>query len=285
MSIVSDYHGKDTRSRAMGIHQTSVYMGTIAGGFFAGLIGQYYGWRWSFVVFGGLGIVLGFVLQKFLIEPQRGAADLAPLHTAAPSFLEFLRTVASTPTLLLLMGAFLCANFVAVVLLSWMPKFLYDKFHMGLAAAGLTATLFVQLASMAGSPLGGWLADRLRQRSPRGRMSGPVYGSRLRGSVRSVVRAYAIGWLGNLRADCLGLFQRTVRRKYLGVCTGRGSSGSPRRDGWLHERDWLGRRRLRTASDRHDRAAAQSELRHSFDFGSVPGCGRAVAGRNFLFRG
>ena len=52
----------------------------------------------------------------------------------------------------------MCANFVAVVLLSWMPKFRYDRFHMGLATAGLTATLFVQLASMAGAPVGGWLA-------------------------------------------------------------------------------------------------------------------------------
>jgi MFS family permease len=68
------------------------------------------------------------------------------------------------------MGAFMCANFVAVVLLSWMPKFLYDKFGMGLAMAGLTATIFVQLASMAGSPVGGWLADTLRRRTPRGRM-------------------------------------------------------------------------------------------------------------------
>ena len=35
MSLVSDYHGKRTRSRAIGIHPTSVYVGTIAGGFFA----------------------------------------------------------------------------------------------------------------------------------------------------------------------------------------------------------------------------------------------------------
>ena len=35
MSLVSDYHGKATRSKAIGIHQTSVYIGTIAGGFFA----------------------------------------------------------------------------------------------------------------------------------------------------------------------------------------------------------------------------------------------------------
>jgi nitrate/nitrite transporter NarK len=37
--------------------------------------------------------------------------------------------------------------------------------------SGLTATIFVQLASMAGSPLGGWLADILRGRTPGGRMA------------------------------------------------------------------------------------------------------------------
>ena len=181
MSLISDYHGRDTRSRAMGLHQTSVYVGTIGGGFFAGLIGQYYGWRLSFIVFGGLGVLLGFVLNRFLVEPVRGAADVADVvKTAGPttaavssrglSLPAFLRLVARTPTLLCLMGAFMCANFVAVVLLSWMPKFLYDKFHMGLAMAGLTATIFVQLASMAGAPVGGWLADMWRKRTPRGRL-------------------------------------------------------------------------------------------------------------------
>jgi MFS family permease len=52
-----------------------------------------------------------------------------------------------------------------------MPKFLYDQFGMSLAMAGLTATLFVQLASLAGAPLGGWLADAWRRRSPGGRMA------------------------------------------------------------------------------------------------------------------
>ena len=170
MSLVSDYHGPDTRSRAIGIHQTSVYVGTIAGGFFAGLIGQYYGWRWSFVVFGGLGILLGFVLTKFLKEPRRGASEqggsaIAPADTGAA-----MRLVWTSPTVLLLMGAFLCANFVAVVLLSWMPKFLYDRYHMGLAMAGLTATVYVQLASLLGSLCGGWLADALAKRTPRGRI-------------------------------------------------------------------------------------------------------------------
>ncbi|MES1261985.1 MAG: MFS transporter [Acidobacteriota bacterium] len=168
MSLVSDYHGPATRSRAIGIHQTSVYIGTIAGGFFAGLIGQVYGWRWSFVVFGGLGILLGFALNRWLREPRRGQADGA-VAVRLP-VREALRVVWTSPGALLLMGAFCCANFVAVVLLTWMPKFLFDRFHMSLAMSGLTATIFVQLASMCGSVTGGWVADKWRARTPGGRM-------------------------------------------------------------------------------------------------------------------
>src|SRR5215831_12786212 len=49
-------------------------------------------------------------------------------------------------------------------------SFLDDKIHMTLAMAGFTATVFVQLASMLGSPAGGWLADALRRRSAGGRL-------------------------------------------------------------------------------------------------------------------
>jgi len=175
-SLISDYHGASTRSRALGFHQTAVYLGTIGGGFFAGLIGQHYGWRLSFVVFGGLGVLLGLVLQRLLVEPVRGASDARPAGSAGPAdprqvgFGGFLRLAARTPTFLCLLGAFMCANFVAVVLLTWMPKFLYDRFHLPLAMAGLTATIFVQLASLAGAVCGGWLADVWGRRSARARI-------------------------------------------------------------------------------------------------------------------
>lgn len=165
MSLISDYHGPATRSRAIGAHQTSVYIGTIAGGFFAGLIGQHYGWRWSFIVFGGLGILLGLVLNRHLHEVgrTRTSAHVGPLQ-------ETLRSILEQPAARLLLAAFFCANFVAVVLLTWMPKFLFDRFHMTLAMSGLTATIYVQLASMLGAVCGGWLADRWRAQRLGGRM-------------------------------------------------------------------------------------------------------------------
>jgi MFS family permease len=176
MSLLSDYHGRQTRSRAMGTHQTSVYVGTIAGGFFAGLIGQHYGWRLSFVVFGGCGLLLSFVLSTLLQEPIRGAADLADVGATVDaaahhiSARESIRIIVGTPTMLLCMAAFMCENFTTMVLFTWLPMLLYSKFHLSLAMAGLTATLYVQSTSMLGSPIGGWMADALRMRMPGGRI-------------------------------------------------------------------------------------------------------------------
>jgi MFS family permease len=178
MSLISDYHGSSTRSRAMGIHETSIYLGTMAGGFFAGLIGERYGWRWAFVVFGGFGMLLGLILKKFIIEPPRGAADLANLRVAVGveragtiSIPAFVRLIWTTPTVMVLMAAFTGVGFVALVLLAWMPKFLYDKFHLTLAMSGLIATVFAQCGGLVGAPVGGWLADILRKRYAGGRIA------------------------------------------------------------------------------------------------------------------
>ena len=176
LSMMSDYHGSRTRSRALGLHQTSVYAGTIVGGFFAGWIAERYNWRLPFVFFGAAGALFGIALYRFLIEPARGAAkdEVAPASTGKaalpPGIAEFVRFALRTPAVWLLMGAFACANFVAVVLLVWMPSYLYDSFHMDLAMAGLTATALAQTGSMVGTAVGGWLADRFTRRNKSGRV-------------------------------------------------------------------------------------------------------------------
>jgi len=207
MSMIGDYHGKATRSRAMSIHQSSVYIGTIGGGALAGFLGERYGWRSSFYVFGALGVLLGLVLMKFIREPKRGEAEAEELRRAeaesahelkrvsapAPqelpqsgilqvanpggettvkkiSIREFISEIFRIPTAFILMGVFFGANFVAMVFLTWMPSFLYEKFQMSLTVSGVTATVFIQTASMIGVLFGGWMADFLSKRRPGGRM-------------------------------------------------------------------------------------------------------------------
>lgn len=185
MSLISDYHGANTRSRAMSWHQSGVYAGSIAGGSLSGFFGQYYGWQSSFVVFGSAGILLAVVLWTLLREPTRGLSDVvvekvsdlrneqitsAPEATQKASLLEGIAKVLQNPMALLLIAVFIGANFVAVVFLTWMPTFLYDKFHMSLSMAGLNATIYIQIASVLGVLSGGVLADRLVQKMAGGRM-------------------------------------------------------------------------------------------------------------------
>ena len=172
MSLISDYHGPSTRSRAMSFHQSSVYAGSIAGGAFSGLFGQYYGWRSSFIVFGSAGIVLGLLLWTLLKEPVRGIADNSASANphASGNIIEAFREVLGNRTALILILAFIGANFVAVVFLTWMPTFLYQKFHMSLSLAGLNSTIYLQIASVLGVLAGGVLADRLSRKSRGGRI-------------------------------------------------------------------------------------------------------------------
>jgi MFS family permease len=170
MSLVSDYHDRSTRSKALSFHQSSVYAGTIAGSWLAAWLAERSGWRSGFYVFGGTGMVLALVLYLFLREPRRGQSEGTIVAEPAMPIGDASRLIFGKPTVLLLMAAFLGANFVATIFLTWTPTFLVEKFHFKLAAAGLFGSAFIHLASAVGSPAGGILADRLSRRFAGGRI-------------------------------------------------------------------------------------------------------------------
>ena len=176
LALVSDYHGKDTRSRALALHQSSVYAGTIAGGAVSGYMGEHYGWRSSFYLFGWLGIALALVLWGFLKEPVRGASEepeLMPGHgtlIGQGGLREVFAGVFQSRMVPVLIVTFMGANFVASIFLTWMPSFLFNKFHMSLSLAGLSGTLYQQMASVLGVLTAGYLADRAARHYPGGRM-------------------------------------------------------------------------------------------------------------------
>jgi len=180
MSLLSDYHGTDTRSRAMAIHQSSVYAGTIAGGSIGGLMGQYYGWRSGFYLFGTLGGLLGLLLLLLLREPKPTVTTRATgkeQHWEGNmGVIATTRELLGNPMALILIAVFVGANFVAVIFLTWMPSFLFRKFNMSLAMAGLSGTAYLQIASVLGVISGGILADRLARRHRGGRMMAQAAG-------------------------------------------------------------------------------------------------------------
>ena len=180
-SLIADYHGEKNRSTALATHQSGMYVGTIAGSSLGAWLAQHYGWQYGFYFFGGLGVVMSAVLFFFLKEPQRGDATLNSDVALSPlkdseiiakhlSLFETLQYLLQRPAVVLLVLSFMSANIVAAIFLTWMPTFLYEKFHLTLAEAGFFAVAFIQLSSALSAPCSGWLADRLAQKIPQGRV-------------------------------------------------------------------------------------------------------------------
>ena len=171
MSLISDYHTGRTRSRAMSLHQSGVYIGTILGSWAGAWFAVQWGWRIGFYFFGIAGMVLSLMLYRFLREPRRGQAEETPDKVAVPlEVREALYDIFRTRTAVLLLVVFVGANFVATIFLTWTPTFLVEKFQFKLTTAGLSGTLFIHLASAMCIPAAGWVADRCARRRPGGRM-------------------------------------------------------------------------------------------------------------------
>ncbi len=170
MVLLSEYHGLGTRSRAMSWHQSAVYAGTILGSWAAAVLAEKHGWRVPFFLFGPAGFLLAGVLAAWLREPQRGEMDTARDYSERLNISKTVSVILGTPAAIFLMAAFLCANFVAFIFLTWTPTFLVEKFHYAIGAAGLTGTVYIHLASAVAVPIAGWLADKWARRWPIGRM-------------------------------------------------------------------------------------------------------------------
>ena len=168
-SMLSDYHGVRTRSTALSLHQSAVYIGTIAGGGLGALLAERFGWRWAFYGFGAAGIAVSLLLWIRLREPARGASEsisisgdpIPDTERERRGFAETFHRLIRTPGVPMLLGAFACANGVAAIFMVWAPTFLLEKFHLSLVSAGFSAVVAIQLASAVSAPLSGMLADRL----------------------------------------------------------------------------------------------------------------------------
>lgn len=168
MAMLSAFHGPETRSRAISWHQSSIYVGTIAGGSLAGILAERYGWRSSFYLFGSAGILLGLLLIRWLREPEIAREETS----ARPDFTlrSIGRDLFAKPMPVLLMAVFIGANFVNVVFLTWLPYYMNQQFHMSLGSSGWNATAYLQAASVTGVLSGGIAADLLIRKHRAGRM-------------------------------------------------------------------------------------------------------------------
>ena len=168
MSFLADYHGPSTRSRAMSIHQTSVYLGTAGGAALTGFLANRLGWRSPFWVLGVVGIAYAVFLIVGLVEPRRNqaageerkrsAADDEDRRAPWPASGTLTEQIAAdhvNP----FAGCFWAFSWGRTLwrrrFSAWLPTFIFERFDLGLDNSSFTST-FWPLASLPGAILGEW---------------------------------------------------------------------------------------------------------------------------------
>jgi len=167
LALISDFHAGSTRSRAVGIHQIGIYLGVITGGF-SGYIAQSdaFGWRFAFNACGLAGIAYVLPLLLFLRNAPRATGLDVPRISPGKAFGELL----SNGAFLLLVLYFTLPAIAGWVVRDWMPAILQRQFNITQGIAGVSATLYVNIAAIGGAIFGGWLADRWMRVRERGRI-------------------------------------------------------------------------------------------------------------------
>jgi MFS family permease len=125
------------------------------------------------------------------------------------------------------------ATFGLFLVWSWLPTFLYDKFHLGLARAGFEASIYSPVGTALGLLVGGTLADRGYGRTPASRFwlitiaffaaapcifllgASPTLGST---RVAAIAFGFFSGWIsGNQAAAAFDIVPASVRASAVGV--------------------------------------------------------------------
>lgn len=195
LALITDFHPGATRSRAVGVHQTGIYLGQIFGGF-AGYVADSpdHGWRWAFSSCGAIGILYALPLLFFLRNPVR--AESSTSNSGGNVF----RGLLGNRNFILLVLYFTLPAIAGWVVRDWMPDILKEKFGLGQGKAGVSAILYVQLASLVGAILGGTLADRWMNHTPRGRIFTSAIGMSL-----FLPALFSVGNAGTLSMAIAGL--------------------------------------------------------------------------------
>jgi MFS family permease len=167
--LLVNEHGDSTRSLALGVHQSGLYLGIVVGGTGGAWLGQQLGWRAPFAWLGIAGLVYLVVLH-FGLRESRAATRLvlAPASCA--------RELLGNRGIRNLLAAFTLYSMVLWTLYNWLPLHLYERFGFSVAEAGFHATFYFQIASITGTILSGWGADRWQARSTQGRVGTQMAG-------------------------------------------------------------------------------------------------------------
>jgi ACS family sodium-dependent inorganic phosphate cotransporter len=156
------------RSRAVGVTNSGIPLGTIAGLLITPYIVKVFGWPWAFYLFGGFGLLWFLLWQRGVTSspadhPRVTREELAVidagtgrLASSSPPW----KALFTNAAVWALIVAHFCNNWSLYVLLSWLPTFVNKGLGVNYAAVGVF-TMMPHIASFVFFNLAGSVADRL----------------------------------------------------------------------------------------------------------------------------
>ena len=171
LSLIADWHEGKSRSLAIGIHMTGLYVGQAIGGFGATLAAML-SWNAAFHWFGVIGVVYSIVLLLLLKENPKHSQKQATTTGEKPSRNPFrgLSVVFSTWAFWVILFYFAVPSLPGWATKNWLPTLFADNLNIPMASAGPISTITIAVSSFVGVILGGILSDRWVQRNIRGRV-------------------------------------------------------------------------------------------------------------------
>ncbi|MBQ8363295.1 MAG: MFS transporter [Thermoguttaceae bacterium] len=168
-SLIASYH-KETRSVALSIHQTAVYLSVIFCGLVGGWLSERLSWRAAFWTFGAISVLIGGLLIWRLRDPAKdgGASDGETAKSSGDkvSVGEFLGMIFRNPSALCLTVGFTAIVFVNNAYLNVVPKFLQDRFALTPTSAGFHGMFWHHIAALIFIFVGASLSDKVSRRFP-----------------------------------------------------------------------------------------------------------------------
>lgn len=171
LSLIADYHTTKTRSLAIGIHMTGLYMGQALGGFGA-TIAQQYSWQQAFHSFGLVGIVYSLVLMLFLHEKNNSIDYIYKDQKGItkPSLFKGLSLLFTNISFWIILFYFAVPSLPGWGVKNWLPTLFSQNLGIGMDKAGPMSTITIAASSFFGVIVGGVLSDKWVQINIKGRI-------------------------------------------------------------------------------------------------------------------
>lgn len=174
LSLIADWHEGKSRSLAIGIHMTGLYVGQAVGGFGA-TIAATFSWHSTFYWFGIIGIAYSVVLALLLHDKPKAAAAVAASPNPVTlmkkeSLWRGLSVVLSTWAFWVILIYFAVPSLPGWATKNWLPTLFADNLGLDMAQAGPMSTITIAASSFVGVLLGGVMSDKWVQRNIRGRI-------------------------------------------------------------------------------------------------------------------